>query len=125
MKTKFSLKSRLYSFKHAFAGLRIVIKDEHNARVHFVATGFAILLGFALELEKMEWIALLICIALVWITELLNTAIENACDLISLDYNPLIKKVKDVSAAAVFVASCLALITGIILFLPDLLQLIV
>ena len=65
------------------------------------------------------------CIALVWITELLNTAIENACDLISLDYNPLIKKVKDVSAAAVFVASCLALITGIILFLPDLLQLIV
>ena len=108
---------------HAFAGLKLLLKEEHNARIHLFATGLALTLAYVVQLEKLEWIALLCCVALVWICELFNTALENLCDLVSPEFNPLIKKVKDVSAAAVLVASCLALIVGVILFLPNFLQL--
>jgi diacylglycerol kinase len=115
---KFSWKARVKSFTYAWAGLKALLSTEHNAYVHLALTIAALFLGMAFRISAVEWLFLVFAIALVWITELVNTALEKAADLISKEYHPQIKIVKDVAAAAVLVAAVAALLTGCIIFLP-------
>ena len=121
MSKPFRIAARLRSIKHAWAGLATMLADEHNARVHLAATVLVIILGTVLNIDAMEWLILIIVIALVWITEALNTALENLADHVSPEHNVLIGKCKDVAAAAVLIASACALICGAIIFIPRLL----
>ncbi len=121
MSEPFRIAARLRSMKHALAGLRTMLTDEHNARVHLAATVVAIILGATLRIDAMEWLILTLVISLVWITEALNTALENLADYVSPEHNALIGKCKDVAATAVLIASVCALICGAIIFVPRLL----
>ena len=67
-----------------------------------------------------EWLWILLSIALVLAAELFNTALESLANLVSLEFQPLIKKSKDASAAAVLVVSILALLVGVFIFIPKL-----
>lgn len=120
-KTKpFSISRRLKSFHYAGQGLQVLFREEHNAWLHLVATGVVIGLAILYPVTHMEGIALVIVTAGVWITELLNTAIERSMDLISTASNPKIKIIKDLAAAAVLVMAIAALVTGCIIFIPKL-----
>jgi diacylglycerol kinase (ATP) len=125
MKTSnpFSISQRLKSFKYAFAGLRTLFIEEHNARIHAIGALAAIVLGFVLKISLGEWIALVIVMGLVFICELLNTSLEALADFVSPGKHPQIKKVKDLAAAAVFISALSALITGIIIFIPKIINL--
>jgi diacylglycerol kinase len=118
---KFSIQKRLDSFSFAFNGLRILLKEEHNSRIHLIAAIIAIALGFILGLSATEWILLILCIGLVFSMEILNSALEKLSDFSSPGKNEMIKKVKDLSAAAVLVSAITALLIGIIIFLPKIL----
>jgi diacylglycerol kinase len=118
---KFSIQKRLNSFSFAFNGVRILFRDEHNSRIHLLAAIIAIALGFILGISTTEWIALTLCIGLVISMEILNSALEKLSDFISPEKNEMIKKVKDLSAAAVLVSAITALLIGIIIFLPKIL----
>lgn len=122
---KFSFSNRLNSFKYAFNGLKILIKEEHNARIHLAITIIVCILGFFLEISLMEWIAILIFIALVIGMEIINSAIERICDFISPEWNQNIKQIKDLASAAVLFATFLAVICGLIIFIPKLYTLII
>lgn len=115
---KFSTKARLKSFYYAFQGLKLFFQTQHNAWIHAVSAIVVILLGFLFNINTTEWCWLIVAIAMVFITEMLNTAIEFLCDFVSSEIHPQIKKVKDVSAAAVLIASVAAVAIGLILFLP-------
>ncbi|MNK02238.1 Undecaprenol kinase [compost metagenome] len=117
---RFSLSERIRSFNYAFAGLKTLFIEEHNARVHVIAAVIAIVLGFVLKISLNEWIALVIVMGLVFVCELFNTALEALADFASPGKHPQIKKVKDLAAAAVLLSAISALITGIIIFLPKL-----
>ena len=65
-----------------------------------------------------EAFAITLVTGLVWIAELFNTAIERLSDIVSKDFHPSIKFIKDISAAAVLVSAVIAMITGSIIFLP-------
>ncbi len=117
---KFSLSNRLMSFYYAFNGLKILLKEEHNSRIHFVAAVLAIILGIVFDLNLYEWIALIFSIGFVITTEIINTSIENIADFISPDKNEKIKKIKDLSAAAVLISALTALSIGLIVFIPKL-----
>jgi diacylglycerol kinase len=117
----FSIKKRLLSFSYAFDGLRILFKEEHNSRIHLLAAVVAIILGVLLEISSLEWIAIVFSIGLVFAFEILNSALENLADYASPEKNDLIRKAKDLSAAAVFVAAMAALTVGFIIFLPKIL----
>ena len=117
---KFSIVDRLKSFKYAFNGIRLFFINDHNGRVHLFAAILAIGLSFYLKLSPLEWIAILAVISGVIVAEILNTAIEKLADVISPDYHPKIKLVKDLAAAAVLVAAFLALAVGAIVFIPKL-----
>ncbi len=116
----FNFRDRIKSFRYAYSGLKTLWQEEHNARIHLFATFCAVLMAIMTKIAFTGWVFLLFVIALVWICELFNTAIENLCDKISLEKDTRIKKVKDLSAAAVLVSSILALIVGALLFLPPL-----
>ena len=113
-------RKRLKSFGYAFKGLRTLITTQPNLAVQLFAAFIAISAGFYFNLGAGEWLAVILAIALVIITEAVNTAIEFLTDLVSPDYHPLAGKVKDVAAAAVLIAAIFALIVGIIVFGPRL-----
>ncbi|CAG5084990.1 diacylglycerol kinase family protein [Parvicella tangerina] len=113
---KFSLRERVNSFKYAFNGLKILLLEEHNARIHSLAAIVAIALGFILKISHREWLWIMLAIALVFTTEMINTAIETICDEITTESRPGIKKAKDVAAGAVLVTAVFALLVALFVF---------
>ena len=108
------------SFACAFRGIAALLKSEVHARIHLVATVVVVALGWWFGITGGEWIAVILAIGLVWVAEALNTAIEYVADLAHPDEHPEVKKLKDLAAAAVLFASIVALIVGLIVFLPRL-----
>jgi diacylglycerol kinase (ATP) len=113
-----NIKERLRSFKFAFSGLCTLLKEEPNARIHLAGAFAAILLGILLNISKLEWAVVAIVSGIVFIAELFNTALERLSDLVEPEFNEKIKRVKDLAAGAVIVSAIIALIAGIIIFLP-------
>jgi len=116
--TPFSFKKRRNSFKYAFNGFKVLFREEHNVRIHAVVAVIVVVTGFWLNISAMEWVILCFAIGFVIVTEILNSAIENLSDFVSPEYNRYIKKAKDLGAAAVLASSIVAVIIGLIVFLP-------
>jgi diacylglycerol kinase len=112
------MKKIIRSFAYAIAGIYRLIRDERNAKIHLTATIIAIGAGIYVNLQPMEWIFILLAIALVFITEAINTAIEETVDYLTLERKPQLKKIKDVAAGAVLMAAIYALVTAAIVFIP-------
>jgi diacylglycerol kinase (ATP) len=112
--------SRIASFRHAFAGWWYVLRTQHNAWIHAVAS--VAILGVALwaQLERLEWALLILTVALVWVAEFVNTAVETLVDLASPEMHPLAKIAKDIAAASVLIAALAAVIVGLLLLGPKL-----
>jgi diacylglycerol kinase len=119
----FSIRKRLASFRPAFNGLIRVLKYEHNARIHLLAALVAIIMGILLHINRVEWLFVILCIGMVITAEIINTAIEKLVDRVSPEKNETARFIKDVSAAAVLVSSLIALVSGLIIFLPYLFRL--
>ena len=111
------------SFHYAFAGVRYLLWTQRNAKIHSAIGLAAVGLGLALGIDRYEWLALLITIALVIAAEGVNTALEAVVDLTSPEYHPLAKIAKDVGAGTVLITAIASVLVGIILFLPRLLAL--
>jgi undecaprenol kinase/diacylglycerol kinase (ATP) len=120
---RFSMKDRFGSFKFAFNGLCSLFKNEHNSRIHLLATVIAIAMGIILKINLIEWSLLIIMIGIVFISELLNSSLESLADFIEPEWNEQIRKVKDYAAAAVFISAVVSIIVGGIIFVPKILDL--
>jgi len=121
----FSFRKRILGFKHAFRGFRLLLRYEHNAWLHCFIGAAAIAIGFLLNISVTEWIAIVIVCGCVLTAEALNTAIERLSDVVSPEYNDDIKDIKDISAGAVLFMAIAAAITGLIIFLPKIIDLLV
>lgn len=119
---RFSLQKRLKSFGYAFNGLIILFREEHNSRIHFIAAFVAVIAGFWLKISAIEWVAIVFAIGFVITCEIVNSAIENIADFISPEKHEMIKKIKDLAAAGVLVASITSLTIGLIVFLPKIIE---
>ncbi|MBS1507369.1 MAG: diacylglycerol kinase family protein [Bacteroidetes bacterium] len=106
----------LRSFGYAMKGFIVAVREELNLKIHLMAAMVVVGLGFYYRISSGEWLALLAMIGLVISLELINTAVENLTDLVTKSQHPLAGKVKDISAAAVLVASVASVIVGIIIF---------
>lgn len=111
-------KSRFKSFQYAFEGIFYLFRTETNAKIHLVAATLIIILSFYFGLNNVEWLFILLSIALVLICEAFNSAIEKLCDFNSLEIHPKIKIIKDIAAGAVLMAAIFALIVAIFIFIP-------
>ncbi len=121
-KVKHFFISRAQSFRHAFHGWDYVIRTQRNAWIHAVITTLVIILAAWLHLPVRDWAVLFLTIAMVWTAEFINTALEAVVDLASPQQHPLAKVGKDVGAAAVLLASLAAILVGLLILGPPLLQ---
>ncbi len=115
------LQARFRSFGYAFKGIATFFASQAHAKVHLLAIILISLLGWGLGLDANEWVQILLCMALVVVTETINTALEFFVDLVSPDYHPLAGKVKDVAAGAVLLAVIFCAIIWGIIFIPKIL----
>jgi diacylglycerol kinase len=114
--------SRIESVRFAVAGLKDILRTEHNARIHALFTLLAVLLSVWLHIDQIRFILIIIVIALVWITESLNTVFELVIDIVSPAYTETARRAKDIAAAAVLIASLGAFLTGLAILLPPFLS---
>ena len=109
------LKKRMRSFVFAWNGLRIGISEGGNIIIHIVAILFVTLVGLYVQLPVWKWIVLLFCFGGVVSAELFNTAIEQLANKVSRKKDSLIKRVKDLAAAAVLVWAITAFLIAVLL----------
>jgi diacylglycerol kinase len=119
---KRGIKRLINSFKYSFDGLAYAANKEQSVLIMIISTITSIVLGIILKINGTEWFFVMIAIALVLGTELLNTAIEATIDLVSPHYHPLAKIAKDTASAAVFVYSIIAFAIGCIVFIPNIIE---
>ena len=105
----------LQSFKYAMNGLKIMLLHENNFKFHIASCILANLVAFALKFNETDWCIIIICCFTVMAVETINSAIEKTIDYISLEKHPAAGKIKDISAAAVFIVSMMAFIVGLVL----------
>ncbi|SFC52944.1 diacylglycerol kinase (ATP) [Alkalibacterium subtropicum] len=119
-------KNRKYSdsFRYAFQGVKTAFQEERNMRTHVLTGIFVVTLSLFLDLSRDEWLWLILVSYLVFVMELINTVVENLVDLVTEDYHPIAKKVKDMAAAVVLVTASFAAVIGVIILLPKLLQIL-
>jgi diacylglycerol kinase (ATP) len=115
------IKSRIRSFRCAFAGLGYVLRTQKNAWIHTIATILVFILAFWLNLPTHDWAILLLTIGTVWTAEFINTALEAVVDLASPQKHPLAKVGKDVGAAAVLISAGSSVLIGFLILGPPLL----
>jgi diacylglycerol kinase len=113
---------RLKSFAYAFRGLKIVMTGQKNFRIHISVACIVILAGLYERLTESEWCIIIVTIFLVLALEVVNTALEKLVDFISPGFHEQAAIIKDISAAAVLLAATGAVIIGLIIFLPRILQ---
>ncbi len=119
MKNK-SFKSESFFKSQGYArnGIKLIFKNERNFKIELVMAVVAILSGVFFQIGHFEWIAISLVISMVLISESINSAIEALCDTVSQDFKINVKYAKDVSAGAVLVSVAVSVVTGLIIFLP-------
>jgi len=116
-----AVKSRsiIWSFNHAIDGIVYALRTQRNMRVHVVIAAAAVIAAVLLGVTRLQLVAVIFAIMLVWTAELVNTAVEAAVDLATDHFDPLAKIAKDVAAGAVLVAATNALVVAyLVLFEP-------
>lgn len=116
MDRPFAFTGRLRSFRHAFAGVWLMLRSQHNAWIHACATVAVVVAGIALNITGGAWCWLILAIMSVWTAEALNTAFEFLADAASPAFHPLVKQAKDVAAGAVLIAAVGAVAIGVLVF---------
>jgi len=118
------IKNRILSFKYAFWGIETLFRETPNAVIQLVAAITAILSGLFFHITNAEWLILILSIGGVLTMETINSALENLSDYASKkEMHPTIRKVKDLSAAAVLIMAIAALAIGLVIFLPRIIHL--
>jgi diacylglycerol kinase len=121
MKAKtFSFRARAKSFRFAWEGIARFFACEHNAWIHLAFTILVFMASWYLHVSRSEFLLLIIATGFVWVAEIFNTAIEKIMDFIEPGYHMSVKRIKDLSAAAVLVAAITAATTGAFIFIPKL-----
>lgn len=116
---RFTLSGRLKSFDYALRGVLLMLKSQHNAWLHAVATLLVVLVGrLVCHLSSGEWCALVLAIMAVWTAEALNTALEFLADVASPEFHPLVEKAKDVAAGAVLISATGSVVIALLVFGP-------
>ena len=115
---KKGIKRTLRTFKYSWQGLAYAYKNEQSMWVHAIASAITIIIGIVCGLTLTEWAIVLIALGVILASELINTAIEAAVDLCTLEIHPLAKIAKDCGSASTFVLTICAVIVCLMVFMP-------
>jgi len=114
------VKKHIRSYKAAFSGLNIAFNHELNFQIELILTLLALALSFFFQITKLEWVIVIFCIGITLSAELMNTSIETLSEL--KRFHEVIRKIKDLAAAAVLAVAVMDVMLGIIIFTPYILE---
>ena len=106
----------LKSFADAFRGIYLLIKSERNFQIHVVALICVTAAGLYFEINRFEWIVIVLTSALVMGLEGLNSALEKLCDEVTLERKESIRTIKDIAAGAVLIGAIAAVVVAVLIF---------
>ncbi len=112
------LTNRLKSVKYALRGAWLLLRTESSIQIQAVIAGVVTLAGIYFQISATEWALQLLAIGLVMGVEGVNTAIEKLADYVQPQHDPFIGRIKDISAGAVMIASIMASLVGMIIYIP-------
>ncbi len=112
------MKTWLYSFKCASSGIITALIMERNFRIEIAVFVIAVAAGILLKITKTELLFILLISSIIFALEMINTALELTLDLVLKEYKVLVRRIKDIAAGAVLLASLIAFIMGLIIFIP-------
>ena len=113
-----NIRDLLNSFKFAISGLKVVFKEEQSFRIQVLIGTLVVFLMFVFPLTILEKAILLLVISAVLSLELINSQMERFLDIIEPRHHPKVERIKDISAAAVLIATLGSVIVGIFIFSP-------
>jgi len=119
--SRFRVSDRVRSFGPALRGIAAMLRSEHNAWLHALATVGVLVAGLVFGVDRLEWLAITLAVALVWVAEAINSAIEAVADAVTLESHPLIGRAKDIAAGAVLLAAIASVVVAVLVFAPRLL----
>jgi diacylglycerol kinase (ATP) len=99
----------LKSFNFAFQGVVSAVRHQRNMRIHLFLGFLVLIVSIFLNLSRLQLVVIFVAVAFVFITEMINSAIEAVVDMITDDFDPRAKVAKDLAAGAVLVAAVNAL----------------
>lgn len=111
------------SFQMAFAGIGRAVVTERNFQIHLVATVIVVAMLIWLSATLWEWAVIIMAIVIVLALELVNTALEKLIDFLNPQVHPTIKTIKDMAGGSVLVGALGAVIVGLVIILPKILEL--
>ena len=112
------------SMKFALEGIFYALKTERNVQIWFGILIITLIVAKILEVSRIEFLIIILWMFVIGTSEYLNTAIEKLSDRVTTDYDEIIKRVKDVAAAATFISSTGAFISCMIIFIPKIIKMI-
>lgn len=112
------MKSLLDSFKYAFRGITILIRDERNFKIHLVALVAVVFAGFYFKISNGEWIDILLISGAVLMAEALNSSIEKIMDHLHPEHHEKVRLIKDIAAGAVLLLAITAVVIAVLTFAP-------
>lgn len=117
--------NRLFkSYSYAVKGLFKTFREEQNLKIQTLASLLVLILGIYFHISRLEWAVLTLVVCLVLTAEITNSAVERITDVLKPRINTYVKEIKDIMAAAVLLSSIAAIIAGVIIFLPYILEII-
>ena len=120
MSKKNIAQTRIQAIKVALEGIKYVITTQPNAKIHAGFTLAVFLAAELLKLPRLEWVILMLTVGLVWTAEVFNTAIEISVDIVTPNYDPKAKIIKDIGAGAVLISVLVSILVGLFIFGPHL-----
>jgi len=111
-------------FQDAFWGVWLGVRGQKSFYVHFFFTAAVIVAGCVFQVDRMEWCLLILCIAAVLTTEMLNSALEWLVRSLPEGGHPQLGSALDIGSAAVLIVSIGSVIIGLLVFVPHLLKLL-
>ena len=123
--SKFKSQGFRNTFKNARKGMLLVLKSERNVRIHLVMAAFVLMFGFLLNFSITKLCILLIAIGMVVSAEMINSALEYSLDAVFHNrYSRLVGMAKDISAGAVMFVTIIAVVIGLLIFIPPIFRLL-
>ncbi|ASP39687.1 diacylglycerol kinase [Bacterioplanes sanyensis] len=112
------LQRRYRAWVAALAGLKTVTQREAHFRIHICAALAVVVVGWWFDIQRTDWVPLVLCMALVMSLEAMNAAVEALADALHPEHHPLIGKAKDMAAAAVLIAALCSVVVAVVVFWP-------
>lgn len=111
-----------HSMKFALNGLFYALRTERNVQIWLGVALLIIGISLWLQVSQIEFLIIILWMTLIGTSEYLNTSIEKLADRVTMEHDEQIKHVKDIAAGATFVASIGAIVSGLIIFVPKILE---